>query len=116
MTTPLPESPLDAKGIEKLDKRVGGLRQINMDLQQELAKSGAGVDVSTARVEKVMEFLTDQGFITQEQRLREQETWELHLRENLKALVEQVREVRRAQGVDVQRNSGLIIPGHHGQA
>lgn len=105
------EPILGPKELEKLDRRVEGLRNINNELTKELNNSGAGVDVSTARIEKLIEFLIGIGVVTPQQRLQEQEAWELHLRSALKPLVDQVRAARTAQGVPVRRNSGLIIPG-----
>jgi|SRR6478609_5511195 len=99
---------------EKLDRRISGLREQNMKMLNEIRQAGADVELTFPRVEVMMNFLMKEGIITMDQRLKEQEAWELHLRPNLKSMAEQISAARQAAGQPHQRSSGLILPGANG--
>lgn len=104
-------TPMTDEEIEKLGRRIKGLRETNAQLTQELAQVGGQVDITTGRIEHALDYLVYVGIMSREQRALEQEAWELRMREALKPMVEQVRQMARAAGQDVQRKSGLILPG-----
>lgn len=106
-----PERRLSEHELNKLDTRIEGLREQNLLMLQQIHNAGLGVDHAGARIEKFSEFLEEAGIITKEQRLREQEVWELHLRKSLQSMVQRVEQNARAQGAAVRRQSGLILPG-----
>lgn len=61
---------------EKLEHKIDMARTTNASLANEIEAMGGVVDVSTARVEFLMHWLTEQGVVTNLQRLEEQMKWE----------------------------------------
>lgn len=96
---------------KKRDTSVGGLKVQNLKMLEELASLGAHFDLSFPRIESLLEWMVEQGVLSIDERLDEQERWERKLRVNLQANLEQIREIRRQQGMDQKRQSGLIVPG-----
>lgn len=109
--TQLPGSESPEELMNRLDQRVMGLKQQNLLMTQEINNAGASIDVSTARVERLVFFLVEHGALTKMQQLVEQEQWELHLRAQLQPLVQQVRQMAQNSGRDVQTASGIVLPG-----
>jgi hypothetical protein len=100
----------DKKVLEKLDRRITGLRDVNLALVNELEAGGQVVDIGMARVEKLMHFLVELGLITDYQRLKEQEGWELHLRAQLQPIVHRLREMQAATQRKTKTANKLILP------
>jgi hypothetical protein len=80
-------------------------------MTHEINNAGAQIDVGQARVEKFINFLVENGALTNLQRLAEQEQWELHLRGQLQNVVQAVRAQATASGKDVRTGGGIILPG-----
>lgn len=105
-------SPEEQAELEaKLEQRVIGLKQQNALMNQEINQAGASVDIASARVEKFINFLVENGGFTNLQRLAEQEQWELHLRGQLQQVIQAVRAQATANGQDVRTGGGIILPG-----
>jgi hypothetical protein len=95
----------------QLEQRVVGLKEQNVRMTHEINQAGAAIDVGQARVEKFIDFLVNNGALTNLQRLMEQEQWELHLRGQLQNVVQAVRAQAAAAGRDVRTGGGIILPG-----
>lgn len=99
------------KAIAKVEKRIVGLRDTNGKMMTALQQVGVGMELGQARVDKLTEWLVEQGIITYAQRLEEEERWQMHLREQLKPPYEQLKTQARLAGVPMQTAGGLIVPG-----
>jgi hypothetical protein len=95
----------------KMLKHIAGLKQTNHRMVETIESAGARINLGEARVERFVSWLTDAGIITIDQALEEQRTWELHLREQLQPVFEQVKRAMEMAGVPKQTESGLVIPG-----
>lgn len=106
-------TPEETAELQKMDRRVMGLREQNAKLLAKLNQNGAAIDIADARVRHFLGFLQSIGLITDMQLLQELEGWELAYREQLKNVDMQFTEMLRAQGQAVQQASGLVIPGRN---
>lgn len=97
--------------MRKREERLVKLKAQNQRMKNGIEQAGAVIDLSQPRVEKLMEYLELQGLITYDQRIEEQERWEVHLRSQLQPVWQQVKAAMQMSGVPQQTDSGLIIPG-----
>lgn len=69
--------------LDKLIKKVERLRNVNSSLVYEIESLGGAVDMTMARIENLISFFVNEGYMTPEQQWEEQKSWELRLRPQL---------------------------------
>jgi hypothetical protein len=97
--------------LRQIEAAVLGLRNQNSRMYQRLTALGADVNLGPARVQHFLEFLVHIGLVNEKDALTEMKNWELVFRSELQKMLEQATEMRRRQGMAVQNESGIIIPG-----
>jgi phage shock protein A len=81
--------------VEKLERQIATLRTTNAGLTNEIESLGGQVDVATARVEFLMNWLEEQGVISKMQRLEEQMQWEKGFKPQLVRVRDGLREAHQ---------------------
>lgn len=92
--------------LKQLQRRVAGLRQTNSHIIAEIESYGGGVELSVARIENIIGMLLEKGVITEYEAWKEQESWELRLRPQIRALRDKLAE----QGKLQPPGKGLYLP------
>jgi len=96
--------------VQPLAKRAIELRISNANMSQQIEQLGAAVDPATARLENFMDFLHDEGILTDEQLWTERVQWEESFRVQLQETLQVVREMA-AERAQKARTPKLIVPG-----
>lgn len=95
--------------LEKKQRRIMGLREVNVTLVKEIETMGGEVDLIMARIENLIEFLVQQEVLTEEQKWHEQESWERRLRPQLISYRDRLREIIQ-EAANKRKQPGLILP------
>jgi hypothetical protein len=101
--------------VNPLEEETTALRVGNAALTGRIEQLGMDLDVSTPRIEHLMQSLVDIGVITELQMWEMQRNWERHLRGELVRIHDKIVEKMRSQvaatrlGVDPQQPK-LIVP------
>lgn len=97
--------------IAKRERKIRGIIDVNVQMIEAVSQAGIRVNYEVPRIEHMLDFLVDAGVITYEQRLDEEEKWQLKLRGELQPAYEHLKTAMRMSGQDMQTPSGIIIPG-----
>lgn len=95
---------------EKLEHKTNMLRTTNGGLANEIEQLGGDIDLATARVEFLMEFLEKEGIVTPLQRRQEQYRWEEGLRPQLIRVRDALKERVQAQA---RAHQEMLARGPH---
>lgn len=89
--------------LEKLERKVQGIRVVNSALMNEIEQLGGGADISIARTEHFIKWVCDKLEIDVMDRWDEQLQWEKALKPQLISMRDQIKEVRRQQEAEMER-------------
>lgn len=87
------------------------MREKNSNTATAIEQMGAGVEISSARIDHLIQSLVDLGIVTEEQRWEEEAEWQKHLNVQLRDYHQRVTEMRQAAKAQAKRPQ-LILPPH----